>query len=92
MEINGHRLERPLAQGGMGIGISLDRLAGAVAKEGGLGVLSSAYAGLYEPGFWDDPKGISLKALTERIRRARPAPGIDGPCGQGVGAPGACGV
>lgn len=84
MEINGHRLERPLAQGGMGIGISLDRLAGAVAKEGGLGVLSSAYAGLYEPGFWDDPKGISLKALTERIRRARDRAGAHGLIGVNI--------
>lgn len=61
MEINGHHLDRPLAQGGMGIGISLDGLAGAVARAGGLGVLSSAYAGLHEPGFWANPKGVSLK-------------------------------
>ena len=32
----------PIIQGGMGIGISNFRLAGTVAKEGGLGVLSSA--------------------------------------------------
>lgn len=35
-------LRRPIIQGGMGIGISNYRLAGAVAAEGGLGVLSSA--------------------------------------------------
>ncbi len=29
-------------QGGMGVGVSLDHLAGAVSREGGLGVLSSA--------------------------------------------------
>lgn len=35
-------LQLPIIQGGMGIGISNFRLAGTVAKEGGLGVLSSA--------------------------------------------------
>lgn len=35
-------LRLPIIQGGMGIGISNYRLAGTVAKEGGLGVLSSA--------------------------------------------------
>ena len=30
----------PIIQGGMGIGISLSGLAGAVAKEGGIGVIS----------------------------------------------------
>lgn len=35
-------IETPIIQGGMGIGLSNFRLAGAVAKNGGLGVLSSA--------------------------------------------------
>ena len=29
----------PLIQGGMGVGISLGRLAGTVAREGGVGVI-----------------------------------------------------
>ncbi len=32
----------PIIQGGMGVGISLSPLAGAVAREGGLGIVSSA--------------------------------------------------
>ena len=32
----------PIIQGGMGVGVSLSSLAGAVAKEGGIGVLSAA--------------------------------------------------
>ena len=32
----------PIIQGGMGIGLSGYKLAGAVAREGGIGVLSSA--------------------------------------------------
>ena len=33
-------LEVPVIQGGMGIGVSRSRLAGAVAREGGMGVIS----------------------------------------------------
>ena len=35
----------PIIQGGMGVGISLGGLAGAVAKEGGLGLISAAQIG-----------------------------------------------
>ena len=35
-------LKLPIIQGGMGIGVSRCRLAGAVAKEGGMGVLSTS--------------------------------------------------
>lgn len=31
----------PIVQGGMGIGVSLSGLAGAVAREGGVGVIST---------------------------------------------------
>lgn len=36
------RIRLPIVQGGMGIGVSLSRLASSVAREGGLGVVSSA--------------------------------------------------
>ena len=39
-------LKVPIIQGGMGIGVSLSSLAGAVAKEGGMGVISAAQPGL----------------------------------------------
>jgi nitronate monooxygenase len=42
LTIKGKRLLLPIIQGGMGIGVSLHPLSGAVAREGGLGVLSSA--------------------------------------------------
>ena len=35
----------PIIQGGMGVGVSRFRLAGAVAKEGGVGMISSAQIG-----------------------------------------------
>ena len=38
----------PIIQGGMGIGVSLSNLAGAVAKQGGIGVISAAHPGYLE--------------------------------------------
>ena len=40
LTIRGRRV-RPLVQGGMGVGVSAHRLAGAVAREGGVGTISS---------------------------------------------------
>ena len=48
----GDKLTRfPLIQGGMGVGISLGRLAGTVAKEGGIGIISTAQIGYREKDF-----------------------------------------
>ena len=40
--IKGKRIRVPIIQGGMGVGVSLYPLAKAVAREGGLGIVSSA--------------------------------------------------
>ena len=48
LKIGKHTIEKPIIQGGMGVGISWDRLAGNVSKEGGLGVISSVGTGIYE--------------------------------------------
>jgi len=42
LTIKGMRIPLPIIQGGMGVGVSLHPLAGAVALAGGLGILSSA--------------------------------------------------
>ena len=47
--IRGRTLSLPILQGGMGVGISLERLAGAVAACGGMGTISTAVAGFNEP-------------------------------------------
>ena len=47
-------LEVPVIQGGMGIGVSRSRLAGAVAREGGMGVISAAQVGYDQPDFRRD--------------------------------------
>ncbi len=40
--IKGKTIRLPIVQGGMGVGVSLSPLAGAVAEEGGVGIISSA--------------------------------------------------
>ena len=61
----------PVIQGGMGVGVSLSSLAGAVAAEGGLGVLSTAQIGYREPDFDKDPIGANLRAIGTEIKKAR---------------------
>ncbi len=48
LKIGKHTIQKPIIQGGMGVGISWDKLAGSVSKEGGLGVISSVGTGYYE--------------------------------------------
>ena len=64
-------LPLPIVQGGMGIGVSLDRLAGAVAAQGGMGTISAAMCGYQEPDFDRDPCGANLRALDRQVRRAK---------------------
>ena len=61
----------PIIQGGMGVGISLSSLAGAVAKAGGIGVISAAQPGCRDPEFARDPLSANLRALAFHIRRAK---------------------
>lgn len=48
LKIGKYTIEYPIVQGGMGLGISWDKLAGTVSLEGGLGVISSVGTGYYE--------------------------------------------
>ena len=50
----------PVIQGGMGVGISLGNLAGAVAKEGGIGIISAAQPGFKEKDFEKNPLEANL--------------------------------
>lgn len=48
VKIGKYFLKYPIIQGGMGLGISWDKLAGNVSLEGGLGVISSVGTGYYQ--------------------------------------------
>ncbi|MCB6610554.1 nitronate monooxygenase family protein [[Clostridium] symbiosum] len=61
----------PIIQGGMGVGISLSSLAGAVAKEGGVGIISTAQIGFREPDFAGDSQAANLRAIGTEFKKAR---------------------
>lgn len=61
----------PVIQGGMGVGVSLSSLAGAVAAQGGIGIISTAQIGYREPDFDTDPIGANLRAIKTEIGKAR---------------------
>ncbi len=76
--------ELPIIQGGMGVGVSLGRLAGAVAKEGGVGIISTAQIGFYRDDFLGDVKGSNLRAIKEQIELAKNISGGKGLVGVNV--------
>lgn len=61
----------PIIQGGMGVGISLSSLAGAVAKAGGIGIISTAQIGFKDPDFLKAPMEANLKAIKTEFDKAR---------------------
>lgn len=71
LKIGNLYVENPVIQGGMGIGISLSSLAGAVAKEGGLGLISTAQIGFREPDFFKHPQEANLRAMESELAKAR---------------------
>lgn len=69
--IGNMEVKLPVIQGGMGVGVSLSKLASAVANEGGIGVISCAGLGLIynkQPGNYLSRCILGLK---EEIRKAK---------------------
>ena len=60
LKIGKYTIEKPIVQGGMGVGISWDQLAGNVSKEGGLGIVSAVGTGYY------NNKAFSHKLVADR--------------------------
>ncbi|RQP22674.1 nitronate monooxygenase [Albitalea terrae] len=82
----GERTLLPIVQGGMGIGVSAHRLAGAVAASGGMGTLSSVDLRRHHPDLMERTRGLgvgpeakaaidqaNLEALTREVTAAREA-------------------
>ena len=61
----------PIIQGGMGVGVSRSSLAGAVAKEGGVGIISTAQIGYDEEGFEKDQAACNNRPFPCAISFAR---------------------
>ncbi|WP_457744711.1 nitronate monooxygenase [Sulfurimonas sp.] len=60
LKIGKYEIQKPIVQGGMGVGISWDQLAGTVSNEGALGVISSVGTGYYKD------KEFSKKLVADR--------------------------
>ena len=71
LTLAGRALTVPILQGGMGVGVSLGGLAGAVAACGGMGCISTADTGYREPDFEKDPVSANRRALAEEIKKAK---------------------
>lgn len=61
----------PIIQGAMGVGVSRSGLAAAVAKEGGIGVISGVQIGFKEPDFGTNNLEANIRALKKEIKKAR---------------------
>ena len=74
----------PVIQGGMGVGVSRSRLAGAVAKEGGIGVISTAQIGYDEENFEKNPAECNRRAIIKHIAQAKEIAGGNGLVGVNI--------
>jgi NAD(P)H-dependent flavin oxidoreductase YrpB (nitropropane dioxygenase family) len=61
----------PIIQGGMGVGVSRSKLASAVAREGGIGILSTAQIGYDEPDFNKHQIESNLMAIKKHLGLAK---------------------
>ncbi len=70
MDLNGLEIPVPIFQGGMGIGVSMHKLAAAVAANGGVGIISASQPGYLEPDFYANPLEANVRALKREIKAA----------------------
>lgn len=71
LQIGDLTIRIPIIQGGMGIGISLSRLASAVANAGGVGVISTVGLGLVYQTPGKNFRENNNEAVIQEIRKAR---------------------
>lgn len=71
LQIGNLEAKVPIIQGGMGVGISLSRLASGVANQGGIGIISGVQIGFNEPDFYNNTKEANIRALKKEIKNAR---------------------
>lgn len=71
LKIGQFEARTPIIQGGMGVGISMSKLASSVANEGGIGVVSAAGVGMFEEERIKDFNADNTFALTKEIRKAK---------------------
>ncbi len=69
--INGKTVKNPIIQGGMGIRISLSKLAKACMNSGIVATISAAQVGFLKKGFKHNPLEVNKEALIEEISKVR---------------------
>lgn len=69
--IKNKKMSIPVVQGGMGVGISLGKLAGTVASFGGMGTISFINIGYREPDFLKNSREANKRAFLKEIEIAR---------------------
>lgn len=77
IKVGNKQSKYPIIQGGMGVGVSLHKLAGAVSKEGGIGIISTANIGYQEEDFNTNPLKANLRTIGKEIKKARNIAGED---------------
>lgn len=77
IKVGNKQSKYPIIQGGMGVGVSLHKLAGEVSKQGGIGVISTADIGYQEEDFNKNPMAANLRAIGKEINMARKIAGED---------------
>ncbi|MCI8384088.1 MAG: nitronate monooxygenase [Clostridia bacterium] len=77
IKIGNKQSKYPIIQGGMGVGVSLHKLAGTVSKEGGIGIIATADIGYQEEDFSSNPMKANLRAIGKEIKLARKIAGED---------------
>ncbi len=69
LKIGNLTAKAPIIQGGMGVAISLSRLASAIANEGGVGVISAVGIGMTEPDYIKNFRNANKRALRKEIKK-----------------------
>ena len=70
LKIGNKTAKLPIIQGGMGVGVSRSGLAGAVASEGAVGIISTAQIGYDETGVEQNYKECNKRAIEMHVKRA----------------------
>lgn len=71
IQIGNLTMDIPIIQGGMGVGVSLGNLAGHVALEGGMGVISTAHPAYRASDFEHNHIKANLRELNNEICKAK---------------------
>jgi nitronate monooxygenase len=71
LHIGDIEVPHPIVQGGMGVRISIHRLASTVSRAGGIGTIASAAIGLEEPDAFQDLSQADKRALKEELKKAQ---------------------